>query len=253
MLKESGLQPSRPDERDKTFRPANGLAVSNGLSLLHSHPPWDQADVPCCVSCAISVCLEILGQRQGDGIRLSPLFHYWVARDSAQTTGLELREGLKAAVAFGICSYSLHPQPMTAQGADSLPTKDAYEDAEARKLSSYDPRLGRPAYFRLPAADRIRAWQEALSEGWPLLIGFFATDGYFAMDSANRVNQGPAGAQSAYRHAAVAVGFDEDQRNFLVKDSRGESFGPQGIWWLPYAVADSETVEEAWTLTQISN
>lgn len=250
----SGWRPSPFDGRDLAFR-ADGLPpVPPGARhlLAHPFPPREQRDVPCCVSSAVCVAMEVLDAAAPPAVPLSALFHYFASRADPRRLGLvDLRTALDVAAGTGVCSQALHRAPMTPDGAATRPSPEAFADAERRRLVGFDPGLRRMQY---EALDGAASWRAALSAGFPVVLGLWLTSAYAALTAENPVHGPPPPEPASAGHGVAVIGFDDGVAGgaFLVKDSRGRRFAREGTWWLPYAAVESRLVHEAWVVRRIT-
>ena len=54
-------------------------------------------------------------------------------------------------------------------------------------------------------------------------------------------------------HAVLAVGYDESERRFTLRNSWGESWGDRGYFTLPYEYLESEDLcDDFWTLRRMT-
>lgn len=96
----SGFRVGRYDSRDYIYlarqSPENSAATGR-IIIEHDVPVVDQGNiVPCCVSVAVTTCLEVLDQNED--IPLSFMYNYYWARTSRRSLGvLDIRQGLDAA------------------------------------------------------------------------------------------------------------------------------------------------------------
>lgn len=250
----NGWRPATFDSRDlrlsnATIGAARQILPPSAL-LPNPYPVVNQGDVPCCVSTTVASCMEAIDAQHGDSVRLSPLFNYFVARPNpAALPDLELRDGLLAAVHTGICAWALHEVPFTAAGARLRPSAAALRDAERQRIAG-PPAPLRPPRFHSVSNDP-KEWRGALAMGMPLAIGFWMTPAYRALTAANPVH-GAATGRSDKGHAVSVLGYDDQRRVFIVKDSRGAEFGAQGLWFLPYGLLADGVVHEAWAVEKLN-
>ncbi len=254
MISRTGWTPSPFDARDYPFNRADVVDTSvRSLILEHPFPARNQQSVPCCVSCAVVVCMEIIDTRNPPQIALSSLFHYYLTRPNPNSlVDLTLRDGLRSAVLNGICSLASHNQNFDRPGAMINPTNVAKQEAFAQRLVAINPITEQAEYYILSDYNRKESWRKALRIGMPILLGFWATSSYFSLSASNAVLRPSSNSNSNSGHAAVVIGFDDNREMFLVKDSRGTDFGTQGHWWLSYEAAESRLVVEAWAIGKIS-
>lgn len=74
----------------------------------------------------------------------------------------------------------------------------------------------------------------------------------------DRLGENPGGANDTLldwskderrRHVVCVLGHSSTRQAFLVKDSRGNTIGRDGCWWLPERLADGGFVEDAYAIT----
>lgn len=221
-----------------TFPPAHALRGPRGVV--------NQADVPCCVSCAFATALESL---QPGFAQLAPLFHYYFTRTgrmrlpSTAMSDTSLLEAAQTLALEGICVFDLHEYESTVGNAAIAPTSAARTDGQARRLP-FNAAIGVPRFRRLSDVSREVEWKKALLTGKPIVAGFAVVDGY---GPAMRRLDMPA-KQTGTGHAVAVLGYRDSERAFIVQDSRGEDFALGGQWWMSYAFASSAFVQEAYCI-----
>jgi hypothetical protein len=236
------------DARDIEYAFPPSIAVASRARLRHGVPVRDQGRLLCCVSIAITSCMEILDAARGEVTELSPLFHYSMALDGRSPTDIEPRAGLRVAARWGICSREHHDVPFNEKGVRTRPSADAQADARARRIVDRDA----STRYELITVDRSAKVRTAIARGFPVMIAFYMTSAYRALADGAFVHEPPGAERSRKGHAAVAVGYDDSNATFLIEDSRGMSFGRNGHWLMPYAMLDSRFIYEAWVLRRIT-
>jgi hypothetical protein len=252
----SGWKPSPFDARDLIFSRSDNTAMAEArrtLILEHPFPVQDQGNIPCCVSCAVSVGMEILDTQRPPQVPLSPLFNYYVTRPNINNLiDLTIRDGLHSAVVNGISDLAHHAPNFDRNGALQRPLPAAFDDAARRRLVGINPITNKPEYYLLPDINRVSAWRISLSRGMPIMVGFWLTTSYQKLSPNNSVLNAFSSVPPRAGHAVPVIGFDDERSMFLVKDSRGVDFGDNGHWWLPYQLAETRLVAEAWALGRIN-
>jgi hypothetical protein len=196
--------------------------------------------------------MELLDARDGRLTELSPLFHYWHCRRAPdEMLPLTPRHALQVASARGICARALHDVPFDVTGAMEPPTMDAMRDASQRRLAAYNPATRRLLY-RCLRPPRVEGCRSAIALGSPVLLAFWMTPVYHSLSSDDPVHGLPPREPANDGHAAVIVGYDDNQPAFVVQDSRGAGFGRGGSWLLPYRLMDSPLIYETWALEKIN-
>lgn len=190
-------------------------------------PIFDQQKIGSC--CAVSLCgaLEFLVNKNGQASkRLSPLFLFYNARKMSDSTdqidGTMTPHANAAVMAFGVCDEAMWPY--REETARQAPPKNAYTEATEFEAVQY---------ARLGSTDEVKA---TVSGGLPVMFAADIGMGYF--DEAARTGRMPAmGSIEDGRpcaHAMLIVGYDEDDKTWLVRNSWGEAFGERGYLRIPY-------------------
>lgn len=214
------------------------------ISLPRPERVLDQADVPCCVSCALAGAMQILHPEWPE---LAPLFHYFVTRfdnHAADQNGfLLLQPAISTLAKQGICRFDLHPQPFTTVGATTRPAPAAFTDASTRRLR------GLFASRSLPGPTRVVRIREELRKGCPVVVGITLPKSYpdSFLDSKFEWND-PSTPLGSAGHCLLVVEASDSRNGLLVQDSRGPREFDRGCWRLGYRVVDSFIVREAYSV-----
>ncbi|WP_143195563.1 C1 family peptidase [Archangium sp. Cb G35] len=209
--------------------------------------PYDQGDVPCCVSMAIVGAMESLLLAAGNPVQLSPLHHYWHARPLPPAiTLVDPRHGLQVARTIGVAPLAVHLPaidpylPLTPVVAAERPSSTVDFAAASFRLQVLPWQ-----YLRVPPGQQARRWKAALARGVPVMVGLDIPPGYERLFDGEDVLQ-PGMGPAVDKHVVLVVGWS--QGTFLVRDSRGDRIGKAGHWWLPERLADSSLVVESWVI-----
>ncbi|HNO79128.1 MAG TPA: hypothetical protein PKN33_13840 [Phycisphaerae bacterium] len=206
------------------------------------------------MSAALAVCMEAFDEtRRGVDrlVRLSMLSHYYYARKAIgkpcqPPVGLELEDGLTTAIERGFCEYDAYPDGTSAR--DGCPKRPFLRLTPKHRLlgQSSEP-LG---YRKLSATGSADAWIDSLRHAYPLILSFQWNSSYqniargrSVLASSRRPHFG--------RHAVAVIGFDSTDDQFIIKDSRGSSFGANGLWRLPRELTRSQMFEEVYAITGV--
>ena len=190
-------------------------------------PIFDQEKIGSC--CAASLCgaLEFLVIKNNQAKRtLSPLFLFYNARKLSDSTeqlnGTFTAHANAAVMAFGVCDEALWPY--REDTARKEPPKDAYGAAQGFEAVQY---------ARLGSTDEVKA---TVSGGLPVMFASDIGTAYF--DAAARTGRMPAmgtlGDSKPCSHAMLIVGYDDDDKTWLVRNSWGEQYGEKGYLRIPY-------------------
>jgi C1A family cysteine protease len=93
-----------------------------------------------------------------------------------------------------------------------------------------------------------------LADGYPFVFGFTVYESFesqqVAQDGHAPLPQ--AGEQVLGGHAVLAVGYDDSNQWFIVRNSWGTGWGMQGYFTLPYAYLTNRSLSsDFWTLRQV--
>lgn len=243
-----GWIPDLPDHRDFRYHsPAPGPLPS--LVDLRATCPdvWDQGDIGSCTAHAIVGALVYDEIKRGDNnpVMLSRLYLYYFERSLEGTTtedaGAMIRDGIKVA-AQGVCPEKYWPYVPSRFAI--RPTKSAIKRAKEKAIA-YE-RLDNTNLFDLRAC---------LSQDNPFTFGFTVYESFESEDVArNGVVPMPEPNESVMGgHAVLAVGYDDSQKMFMVRNSWGQNWGQNGYFQMPYAyLTDANLADDFWTIKAIT-
>ena len=210
-------------------------------------PIFDQLKIGSC--CAASLCgaLEFLVNKNNQAKRtLSPMFLFYNARKMSDSTdqidGTMTSHANAAVMAFGVCDETAWPY--REDTARKSPPKNAYQDATQFEAVQY---------ARLGSTNEVKA---TVSGGLPVMFAADIGMGYF--DEAARTGRMPAmdsieGGRPC-SHAMLIVGYDEDDKTWLVRNSWGEAYGERGYLRIPYDLFNRHVWnDEMWVIGALEN
>jgi len=193
----------------------------------------NKGEINCCLSAAITVCMEVIEAQNGAIKELSMLYHYHFASRSDPFKALTVNEGIMTAEDDGVCEKRLHAYPLSPDIVSMMPSVDAEFDGEDRILES-----GGYEIFHNP--HDINKWKARLSKHVPLILLFHLNKNlYDALEDSDYVHPMPNDLASTSGHAVVVIGYDNVNRHFIIQDCRGSDWCDEGRWYLPFDVANS--------------
>jgi C1A family cysteine protease len=193
-----------------------------------------------CTANALAGNLEFL-DKQADGAYtdVSRLFIYFNERvlqgNTDADSGASLRNGIKTLVNNGACSESAWPYNIE-KFADK-PSERCYADGLEHRIVSY---------HRIMNIDEMLA---CLSEGFPFVFGFAVYES-LQTPLVARTGKVPMPKKSERMlggHAVMAVGYDQKEKRFLVRNSWGEGWGMGGYFTIPFAYLET-LASDFWTI-----
>lgn len=252
-----GWIPDLPDQRDFTY--------AAPLRVLHKLPAktdlrikcpavYDQGELGSCTANAIAAAHQFEQMKQGciGGARSplragssfvpSRLFIYYNERDMEGTpnenSGAMIRDGIKSVVKQGVCTEFAWPYDI--QKFAVKPRPGCYTDALNHQVTSYQRVV--------QIMDQMRG---CLADGFPFVFGFSVYESFESATVARtgKVPMPKAGEKLLGGHAVMAVGYDDSQKRFIVRNSWGLNWGIKGYFTMPYDyLLNSDLAADFWTI-----
>jgi C1A family cysteine protease len=176
----------------------------------------------------------------------SRLFIYYNERVIEGTvnsdSGAQIRDGIKVVVKEGDCPESEWPYNIAK--FTNKPSASCYKDARKHRAVQYQ-RL-------VQNANQLKG---CLASGYPFVYGFTVYDSFESQQVAKTgiVPMPAPGEQVLGGHAVVAVGYDDSQQRFIVRNSWGTTWGMKGYFSVPYAyLTDANLSSDFWTVRMIA-
>jgi C1A family cysteine protease len=241
-----GWSPDLPDHRDLTYAaPAVFLtALPTAVDMRPKCPPvYDQGQLGSCTANSIGGAIQFEQIKQGSkNFVPSRLFIYYNERVMENTvasdSGAQIRDGMKVVSKQGAPPETDWPYDI-AKFAEKPPVQ-AYTDGAKNRVLSYQ-RVARV----------LNQMKGCLASGYPFVFGFTVYDSF---ESAAVAHSGHAlmpqpGEQVVGGHAVVAVGYDDANQWFIVRNSWGNSWGMDGYFTLPYQyLLEPNLSDDFWTI-----
>ncbi|CAL8480401.1 MULTISPECIES: C1 family peptidase [Caballeronia] len=240
-----------PDHRDHLYAaPVTRLAALPAkVDLTAQCPPvYDQGSLGSCTANGIAAALQFDRMKQNLQPPFNPsrLFIYYNERVIEHTvdsdSGAMIRDGFKSVAKQGDCPETSWPYDIGQ--FRSKPPKNCYTEALKYKVVQYS---------RL--VQNLNQMKGCLADGYPIVFGFSV---YESFESAEVAQTGIVPMPSPQEqllggHCVVAVGYDDAQQRFIVRNSWGESWGKNGYCTMPYAyLTDTDLSSDFWTIRLVA-
>ena len=240
-----GWLPDIPDQRDHLFSLVYKVLkkLPTAVDLRPSCSPIeDQKALGSCTANALVGAIEFLERKDGVPFtNLSRLFIYYNERVIENTvnsdSGAQIRDGIKTLAKQGVCSEK--KWPYTISKFKNKPNTTCYTEAAVHVITSYQ---------RVKTINDMRS---CLAAGYPFVFGFTV---YESFESSQVANTGvvpmPGTNESVLGgHAVVAVGYNDADQRFIVRNSWGTKWGKKGYCTMPYAyLTNTQLAGDMWTI-----
>lgn len=245
-VKRFGWTPDIPDARDFMYSaPEAVLTTLPTKTDLRSKMPkvYDQGQLGSCTANAIGAAFEFGQVKQGQkDFMPSRLFIYYNERAMEGTvdtdSGAMIRDGMKSISKLGVCTEDTWPYDIS-QFTEKPPAK-AYTEAKKHQALVYRRVLG-----------QLHQMQGCLAQGYPFVFGFSVYESFMSPEVAKtgKVPLPPRGEQLIGGHAVLAVGYDDAEQSFIVRNSWGTGWGIKGYCLMPYGyLTDPQLARDFWAV-----
>jgi C1A family cysteine protease len=207
-------------------------------------PVYDQSWLESCTAGAVAAVLAYRIRREtGDpDFDLSRLFIHYNERAGSGGGPVSMRMSVEAVDRFGVCEE--REWPYDPSHYKTRPPETAYRSA-LRHRGCEAVRLDRDL-------DALRA---CLAAGFPFVCGLWIHHSYFNPET-HRTGIVPFPEPEEPRycgHAVAIVGYDDERRQILFRNSLGESWGDGGYGYLPYRhITDARLTSVFWMVRRPS-
>jgi len=210
---------------------------------------YNQDKLGSCTANAIAAAYEYdeIKQNEKDVFIPSRLFIYYNERKiegSIDTdSGAEIRDGIESISVDGVCSEDMWKYDITK--FTECPTQECYDEAKNHKSIEYKR-----------VVQSLEQLKQCLIEGFPFVFGFNVYSSFETQEVAETgvMPMPKEGEELLGGHAVCAVGFDDNKRVFIVRNSWGDSWGDKGYFYMPYAfITNTSQCSDFWTVRKVKD
>jgi hypothetical protein len=215
-------------------------------------PVENQGRTNSCVANAVAGAYEYLAKRHlgDDSYDVSRMFIYYNARylggrENVKDQGSYIGKAIQGLKDYGACSEVTWP--FAEEEVNAIPPDEAYDEAAQFLVEDME----------LVPVD-MNAWKSCLAEGYPIIFGirlYKSFDqqrkkGLVPMPTSSEATRGEHGG-----HAMLAVGYSDQDRVFIVRNSWGEHWGENGYCYIPYdyLMNPKYNLGDSWRIKQLEN
>ncbi|MFL6513418.1 MAG: C1 family peptidase [Chthoniobacterales bacterium] len=250
-----GWIPDLPDQRDYAFSAPRAVLqkLPAKVNLTSRCPPvFDQGEIGSCTANAIGGAIEFDRLKQ----RLKPftpsrLFIYYNERVMENTVGEDagamIRDGIKTVAKQGVCPEKLWPY-------DGTPFPPNPHLTKKPSPSCYKEALKHTAVQYQRVSRNLSQMKGCVASGYPFVVGFTVYES-FESDEVARTGEMPMPSpreRVVGGHAVMAIGYDDNQSCFRMRNSWGTNWGMKGYFTMPYAyLLDENLSDDFWQITLV--
>ena len=225
------------------------ILSKHGVDLRNIYiiPPYNQGHLGSCTANAIAFAYQFVEQNQCDIFLPSRLFIYYHMRAINGTinsdAGASLRDGMKVINRFGVVPEKMWPYNV-----------DNFAVEPTRMCAQIAPLQHSIRYFKLKQT--LHDLRNCLKQGFPFVFGFSVYHSFEGdIVSKTGIMQVPEkGEKLLGGHVAAAVGYNDYDKTFIVRNSWGSEWGDGGYFHMPYVfMTDNRFCSDFWVLTTIQD
>jgi C1A family cysteine protease len=241
-----GWSPDLPDARDHIYAaPRAPKSLPAKVDMRPSCPAvYDQGQLGSCTgnSIAAAVQFDRMKLKESPDFVPSRLFIYYnervIEHTVSQDAGAQIRDGIKSIAKLGVCPEPDWPYVIKKFAAK--PPAKAFTDASKHKAVTY---------ARVPQV--LSQMKGCLASGYPFVFGFTVYESFESTKVAKTgiVPMPAKKEQTVGGHAVLAVGYNDSQSRFIVRNSWGPSWGMAGYFTIPYDyLTNNNLADDFWTV-----
>ena len=240
--KNYGWLPDIPDQRDYLYsaiRPVIRLPKKIDLREGCSEIEY-QGKLGSCTAQALAGNIEFLDKKiDGEYTDVSRLFIYYNERALMDAidydSGASLRDGIKTLKNDGSCHEKTWPYVISR--FDKKPPQKCYDEGKLHLIESY---------HRLHTISELLT---CLAEGYPFVFGFAVYESFESQDTKRTgiVHMPTKDEIQIGGHAVMAIGYDQADKRFLVRNSWGKKWGMDGYFTMPFEYLET-LADDFWTI-----
>ena len=238
------------NEYHKITTSLNKLQTVSSIDMRPICPPvYDQQNLGSCSANALAAAYEIdqILQHELSPFVPSRLFIYYNERSIEGTinedSGAVISDGVKSLCVNGVC-----PETMWQYNTklfEEKPFDDCYSVGTHHLVTN-----------GLRVKQTLNDLKHVLVNGFPFIFGFTVFESFEGDDIAKTgiMTMPKHGEQNLGGHAVLCVGFNDDKKVFIVRNSWGDSWGDKGYFYMPYAyMINHNFANDFWTIKSVSD
>jgi len=247
-----GWSPDIPDFRDFMFSaPEPVLADLPPIVDLRPLCPeiYNQGRLGSCTAQSLAAVHQFnqMKQKAKEIFIPSKLFIYYNERVMKGTveidSGAHLRDGIKSINELGVCPETMWPYDI--KKFRDKPTKECYDEASDHQILGYSR-----------VAQDLNQIKGCLASGFPFVFGFAVYNFFESQEMAKTgILRMPTSSERMLGgHAVGCVGYLDDSKQFIIRNSWGSDWGLSGYFLMPYEyLTNSNLSADLWVVKLVEN
>lgn len=249
----SGYLYAKPKPDAHEYRPTEGTVARSKVDLRPLLTEVEnQGKTNSCAANAVAGAYEYLVQRHlpaDETYDVSRMFIYYEGRAAGggaiEDEGSVLSHLIHSLKTKGACSEETWP--FDPDRVNEQPSDEAYTEASEFVVED-----------ALHVATDLDSWRCALTEGHPIIFGMKLFDSFDAHRKPGLV-PAPTAAESSREshggHAMLCVGYSDQDKVFIVRNSWGTTWGDSGYCYIPYdyLVNPKYNFGDSWIIRQVAS
>jgi C1A family cysteine protease len=161
--------------------------------------------------------------------------------------GAQIRDGMKSVAGVGYCGEN--PPPPSKCPANSLWPYDISKFKDKPPAPSYQCAANHKVDSYYSVTQNLADMKGCLAEGFPFVFGFTVYESFEQLTAPWVVPMPKQGETVVGGHAVLAMGYDDKEEVFLIRNSWGPKWGIKGYFYMPYAyLLDDNLSDDLWTV-----
>lgn len=251
-----GWKPDLPDFRDHIMKlpellKGEQLKLANVVDnriVDSKFPIYKQGDLGSCTANAICAAVHYDLVRDGQAEFFpSRLFVYYCERalegSIDQDSGSALRTGMKVVNKIGVCQEGCWSYDDGQTKFKVRPSNECFDQARAHRSTRY-----------MRVRQDLDELKRVLSMGAVFVFGFTVYESFnMAEYSKGRMVMPRPGDNTIGAHAVLCMGYNDDEKVFICRNSWGKEWGDGGHFYMPYKyILDSWLCRDFWVLLKMN-
>jgi C1A family cysteine protease len=210
---------------------------------------YDQGQLGSCTANAISGMYEfdMIKEKEKNIFTPSRLFIYYNERKMegsiSQDAGAEIRDGIKSVGKVGIVNEKEWPYDISK--FTNEPPQNLYNEAKHHIAVKYKR-----------IKQDLDHMKECLNQGFPFVFGFMVYESFETQEVANtgKMPMPKKDEKVLGGHAVMAVGFNTDTNEMIIRNSWSDKWGDNGYFTMPFEfIKNSDYCSDFWCIERVQD